>query len=334
MADDIDDLLSTPRRETVDALAASPGDVVVLGAGGKMGPTLARMVARARDRSERRVYAVSRWSNAVAAQRLSEAGVEVVHADLLDPRAVAALPDAANVIFMAGQKFGTAGAPHVTWAMNTVVPMYCAERYAGSRIVVFSTGNVYPMTPVAAGGARESDPVGPVGEYAASCVGRERVFEHFSHRHGTAVAIVRLNYAIDVRYGVLLDIAMRVATGEAVALEMGYVNVIWQGDANRIAIECLSRTSAPPFVVNVTGTEILSVRDLANRFGARLGKSAHCTGTARDDALLSNTDRMRGAFAPPDVGTEEMIDRIVGWIEAGGSTLGKPTHFETRDGIY
>ena len=330
---ELDDLLSTPRAETTAALASCPGDVVVLGAGGKMGPTLARMARRAAA-DARRVIAVSRWSSADAERSLNEAGVETLRADLLDRGAVAALPDAPNVIFMAGQKFGTTGAPALTWGMNTVVPAICAERYKTSRITVFSTGNVYALTPAASGGARESDAPAPVGEYAASCLGRERVFELYSERFQTPVSIVRLNYAIDLRYGVLVDIATRVYNGEAVPVAMGYVNVIWQGDANRIAIECLAKAASPPFVVNVTGEATLSVRALAERFAERFEKSVSFAGTERADALLSNTARMRANFSPPANALDDMISMVAGWVADGGRLLGKPTKFEARDGNF
>jgi nucleoside-diphosphate-sugar epimerase len=332
----LDDLLSTPRRETVAALDACPGDIIILGAGGKMGPTLARMAARAAGTASgpRRVIAVSRWSSHDAEHALNDAGVETIACDLLDHDAVARLPDAANVVFMAGQKFGTTGAPAMTWAMNTLVPANCAERYKSSRIVAFSTGNVYPLSPVSAGGSRESDALGPVGEYAASCVGRERIFELYAERSGTRVAIVRLNYAIDLRYGVLVDLALRVHRGEPVPVDMGHVNVIWQGDANRLALECLPRASAPPFILNVTGTEVLSVRSLAEWFGSRFGKRVTFVGTERPDALLSNTDRMQTSFAAPETRLEDMREWIASWIEHGGSLLGKPTKFEARDGKF
>jgi nucleoside-diphosphate-sugar epimerase len=330
---ELDDLLSAPRAETSAALAACPGDVIILGAGGKMGPTLARMARRAAQ-DARRVVAVSRWSSTAAERALNDAGVETVRCDLLDRDAVAKLPDAPNVVFMAGQKFGTTGAPAMTWGMNTVVPAICAERFKSSRITVFSTGNVYALTPVEAGGSRENDAPAPVGEYAASCLGRERVFELCSERFHTPVAIVRLNYAIDLRYGVLVDIATRVFQGEAVPVDMGYVNVIWQGDANRIAIECLARASSPPFVVNVTGDATLSVRRLAESFAARFGKKASFKGNERPDALLSNTARMRASFAPPSTSLDEMIERVADWIEHGGALLGKPTKFEARDGNF
>jgi nucleoside-diphosphate-sugar epimerase len=330
---ELDVLLSTPRGETRAALAACPGDVIILGAGGKMGPTLARMVRRAAE-DGRRVMAVSRWSSREAERALEEAGVETITADLLDRAAVERLPDAPNVIFMAGQKFGTTGAPALTWGMNVVVPSHCAERYREARIVAFSTGNVYALTPVAQGGSRETDASSPVGEYAASCLGRERVFELAAERHGTRVAIVRLNYAIDLRYGVLADIARKVWQGEPVSVEMGWVNVIWQGDANRIAIECLPQAANPPFVLNVTGEAALRVRHIAEQFGERFGKSVQLNGTERADALLSNTSRMRATCAPPEVTIDEMIDRVADWVRSGGTFLGKPTKFEARDGKF
>jgi nucleoside-diphosphate-sugar epimerase len=330
---ELDDLLSTPRAETSAALAECPGDVVVLGAGGKMGPTLARMAARAVT-DGRRVIAVSRWSSGEAESALNDAGVETIRADLLDRRDVDALPDAPNVIFMAGQKFGTTGAPAMTWAMNTVVPANCAERYKSSRIVAFSTGNVYALSPTSSGGSRESDALGPVGEYAASCVGRERVFELYAERFGTRVAIVRLNYAIDLRYGVLVDIALKVKRGDPVNVDMGFVNVIWQGDANRIAIECLPHAASPAFMLNLTGAERLSVRKLAEWFGERFQVRPQITGEERADALLSNTDQMQSLFAPPRTGINDMLDRVADWVEHGGALLGKPTKFETRDGKF
>ena len=330
---ELDDRLSAPRPETAAALDACSGDIVILGAGGKMGPTLARMAARAAD-GKRRVIAVSRWSSAAAERSLNDAGVETIRADLLDRDAVAKLPDAPNVVFMAGQKFGTTGAPAMTWAMNTIVPANCAERYRDARIVAFSTGNVYALTPVASGGSAETDALGPVGEYAASCVGRERVFELYADRHGTRVTIVRLNYAIDLRYGVLVDIATRVKRGDPVSVDMGYVNVIWQGDANRIALECLPLAATPPFVVNVTGAERLSVRTVAEWFGRRFDLRAIFTGSERADALLSNTSRMQANFAPPQVHTEQMLEWVADWVEHDGALLGKPTKFEARDGRF
>jgi dTDP-4-dehydrorhamnose reductase len=333
---ELDALLSEPREATIAALERAPGDVIVLGAGGKMGPTLARMAARAREAagSRRRIIAVSRFTAPGAERLLRQAGVEPVTCDLLDRDAVARLPDAPNVVFMAGQKFGTHDAPSRTWMMNVVAPAICAERYAGARTVVFSTGNVYPLVPAQGGGALETDAPTPVGEYAQSCLGRERVFEHFAAMRGTAVAVVRLNYAIALRYGVLTDLALEVLHGEAVPLAMGYVNVIWQGDANRAALELLPHASNPPLVVNVTGAATLPVRDLAVALGARLGRQPRFEGAEAPDALLSGTGRMRALLGEPAVTVETMLDWTADWVGHGRPLLGRATHFEARDGRF
>ena len=301
--EELDALLSTPRAATLAALARVPGDVVVLGAGGKMGPTLARMAARARDEagSHRRVIAVSRFSADGTEQFLHQAGVETLRCDLLDRDAVALLPDASNVVFMAGQKFGTRDAPSRTWMMNVVVPSICAERYAGARIVAFSTGNVYPLTPVKNGGARETSDTAPIGEYAQSCVGRERVFEHYAAAHRAKVAIVRLNYAIALRYGVLTDLALKVAYGHAIPLAMGYVNVIWQGDANSMVLRAFGHCTTPSSPLNLTGPEALSVRVLAESFGHRFGKKAQFTGSEAPDGWLINSAAAMRLFGLPSV---------------------------------
>ena len=333
----LDRLLSAPTDAAADALRRSPGDVVVLGAGGKMGPTLARLVRRCVDErgaGARRVIAVSRFGDAAAERALQDAGVETVRCDLADRDAVMRLPDAPNVIFMAGQKFGTTGAPAATWAMNVLVPAHCAERYAGARIVAFSTGNVYPLSPVASGGSRETDALAPVGEYAASCVGRERVLEWSAERRGTRVAIVRLNYAVALRYGVLTDLAVKVWRGEAIDVTMGHVNVIWQGDANALAVACLAHAASPPFVVNVTGGEVLSVRDLATRLGRLMGREPRITGVEAPDALLSRTDRMREALGGATTPVEDMLAWTAEWVREGRPLLGKPTKFERRDGAF
>src|SRR5689334_12335310 len=335
--DALDEALSRPTFPAARALRDSPGDVVILGAGGKMGPTLARLVRRCVDEMDagaRRVIAVSRWGNAAAERALQAWGVETVRADLSDRDAIARLPDAPNVIFMAGQKFGTTGAPAATWAMNVLVPAVCADRYRDARIVAFSTGNVYPLTPVAAGGSREDDALAPVGEYAASCVGRERMFAWSAERHGTRVAIVRLNYAIALTYGVLTDLALKVANGQAIDLAMGHVNVIWQGDANALAVAALAHAASPPWVVNVTGRETLSVRALATALGDRLGRAPVFAGTEAPDALLSNTTRMRETLGDPVVSLDEMLDWTAAWIRDGGALLGKATKFERRDGAF
>ena len=333
---ELEDALSTPSSALLDALRTTPGDILVLGAAGKMGPTLSRMAKRALDALGRgdRVIAVSRFSSAKAEHALRATGIETVKCDLLDRRAVTALPDAPNVIFMAAQKFGTRDAPSATWAMNVVLPSIAAERYASSRIVAFSTGNVYALSPVHEGGSRESDAPAPVGEYAMSCLGRERVFEDAAARRGTPVALVRLNYAVDLRYGVLVDIASRVMRGEAVDLRMGHVNVIWQGDANDWALRCLAHASATPFVVNVTGRETLAVRALATRFGELFARAPVLTGSEAPDALLSNAALAHATFGDPSAPTDTLIAWVACWLREGKPLLGKPTHFEERMGAF
>jgi nucleoside-diphosphate-sugar epimerase len=334
--EELDALLSAPREATVAALAGVEGDIVVLGAGGKMGPTLARMAARARDAagSKRRIIAVSRYSADGTEYFLNEAGVETIKCDLLDRDQVARLPDAPNIIFMAGQKFGTRDAPSRTWMMNVVVPAICAERYGGARAVVFSTGNVYPLTPVSGGGSRETDSTSPVGEYAQSCVGRERIFEHYAAARDSKIAIVRLNYAIALRYGVLTDLALKVAYGQPIPLAMGHVNVIWQGDANAAALELLAHASNPPFIVNVTGSNTLSVRELSAALGERLGRRPVFEGVEAPDALLSNTGVMRRILREPDTPLDTMLDWTADWVKRERPLLGRATNFDARDGQF
>ncbi len=334
--DDLEELLSEPTPFVVDALRDCGGDVVVLGAGGKMGPSLARMARRAADAlaEPRRVMAVSRFSSRAAAARLEAHGVEVIRADLGDPDALSELPDAPNVIFMAGQKFGTAAAPARTWFANTAMPAWVAHRYRASRIVAFSTGNVYGLVPAAGDGSRESDPLAPVGEYAASCVGRERQFEYAADAYGTAVTILRLNYAVDLRYGVLVDIATKVRRNAPVPVAMGWLNCIWQGDANAMALAALGLCACPAAVLNVTGTETLAVRDLATRFARRFGTTPRIEGVEAPDALLANTGKMQSLFGRPRVNADRLVELVAAWLEEGGVTLDKATHFEERGGAF
>jgi nucleoside-diphosphate-sugar epimerase len=261
-------------------------------------------------------------------------GVEAYRADLLDEHQVARLPDAGNVIFMAGRKFGSTGAESLTWAINTCVPARVAERYRHSRIVVFSSGNVYPFVPISSGGARESTPPAPLGEYAQSVLGRERIFEYFSARDETPVCVLRLNYAIDLRYGVLLDIGSRVFDEQPVDVRMGAVNVIWQGDANSVALRALALCQAPPMVLNLTGPETLSVRAIASRFGEIFGKAPILEGTETDTALLNDATLCHSLFGYPSVSAGQMIAWTAYWISHNGRRLGKPTHFQARDGKF
>lgn len=332
----LDELLSRPTPAAVETMRQLGGDVVVLGVAGKMGPTLARMVKRASEAAgtPRRVIGVSRFSEAGQAEALRSQGVETIRCDLLDEAAVTSLPDAPLVIYMAGRKFGSSGLESLTWAMNTYLPAIVARRYAGSRIAAFSTGNVYGLAPAGQGGSREGDAPAPVGEYAMSCLGRERMFEHVSRTHGTPLAILRLNYATEMRYGLLVDLARKVHAGDVVDVTMGYANVIWQGDANGMAIAALRHASSPPYVINIAGREELSVRGVCEALAARLGRSVRFSGTEAPDAILSNGERGWADLGAPQVTLEQLLDWTADWVARGGGSLGKPTHFESRDGRF
>lgn len=334
--DRLDADLSLPSDADTALMRRLDGDVLVLGVGGKMGPTLARLARRASDSAARprRVIGVARFSDPRVQPRLEGWGVETIRADLLSRRDVAALPRAPNVIFMAGHKFGTAGNPGRTWAANAYLPALVAETFPGARTVVFSSGNVYPFTAASGPGPSERQPTAPVGEYAQSVLGRERMFEYFSELYGTPTAILRLNYAVEPRYGVLRDIADRVRNRSPIDLAMGYVNVIWQRDANSIALRLLEHCSAPPLTLNVTGAAALSVRAIAERFGRVFGVEPIFSGNEEPTALLSDARQCAALFGPPPTGLDEMVDRIAEWMLAGGPGLGKPTHFEERGGSF
>lgn len=334
--DHLEDLLSEPSDAAVDAMRTLDGDVVILGVAGKMGPTLARMARRASDAAgaRRRVIGVSRFSSADQRRALEVHGIETVRCDLLDEAALARLPDAPNVIYMAGRKFGSTGDEPLTWAMNTHLPSLVCRRYRHSRIAAFSTGNVYGLTPHGRGGSREADVPAPVGEYAMSCLGRERMFEYFSRALEIPVAILRLNYATEMRYGVLVDLAGRVARGETIDLTMGYFNVIWQADANAMTIASLAHASPPPFVVNLAGPEELSVRDVCERFARHLNVDVTFSGSEAPDALLSNGTRGWSLLGRPRVDAARLIEWTADWVARGGATLAKPTHFESRAGQF
>jgi len=328
----LDAFLATPTQALVDDLAAVEGDLMVLGVAGKMGPTLARLAKNAAP--GKRVIGVARFSDPAVRTQLEGWGIETLACDLLDRASVEALPRVPNIVFAAGHKFGSTDHQALTWAMNTHVPALVADTFRASRIVAFSTGNVYPLSPVGRPGASERMPPGPIGEYAQSCLGRERMFQYFGARHGTPGRLFRLNYAIDMRYGVLHDIAAKVHRGEAVDLAMGHVNVIWQGDANAQALRCLRHCTTPPTPINCTGPETIPVRWLVEQFARRFDVPVRTTGEEAPTALLSDTTEAARLFGYPVVPLGAMLDWVADWVKQGGPTLNKPTKFEVRDGRF
>ena len=334
--DELEQRLATPSAGLVGDMARLEGDLLVLGAGGKMGPSLVALACNAIDVAgvHKKVTAVSRFGDPEVRRRLEAIGAETLSLDLLEPGALAQLPDAPNVVHMAAVKFGTSGQEHLTWAHNAFLPGLVGERFAGARIVAFSTGNVYPLVHIASGGSKEDDPVGPVGEYAQSALGRERMFAYAAHRYGTRSLLLRLNYAVELRYGTLVDIALAIRDRLPIELAMGHLNVIWQGDANEIALRSLFLADAPPAVLNVTGPETVSVRRVAAMLGERLGHTPVLVGEEEATALLSNAGKAHALFGYPRVALEEMIDWVAAWVALGGETHGKPTKFGVRSGRF
>jgi hypothetical protein len=331
--EELEELLSRPFAADRAAALEWQGPLVLLGAGGKMGATLAMRARRAAPPGLR-VVAVSRFTDARARDVLDAAGVETIAADLLAPGALEALPAAAEVVYLAARKFGTGADAASTWVTNAFLPGLVARRYADARIASFSTGNVYPLTAAPGPGPSEGVPPNPVGEYGQSALGRERIFEYFALTQGTPVALLRLNYAVELRYGVLADIVRRVAAGEPVDLRMGYVNVIWEGDAHSVCLRSLAHAAAPPFVLNLTGSECLSTRELAAAAGRLLGREPVFSGAEAPTALLSNAARCRVLFGEESIGVETLLAWTVEWQQAGRTTWGKPTHFQARDGRF
>src|SRR3569832_2480515 len=330
---ELEDKLSEPSAALIGVLAALDGDILILGAGGKLGPSLTRLALRAVNGSKT-VTAVSRVSDKAAADELAKAGAKIVSGDITDEAALAGLPDAKNVVFLVGSKFGSTGREADTWYTNAYLPGRVADRFRASRIVALSTGNVYPFTPVGSGGPTETSPIGPVGEYAMSCLGRERVFSRFAKTYNSPLALIRLNYAVEMRYGVLVDIGRNVLAGDPVAVTMSAVNVVWQGYANEVTLRALRHTTPDPFVLNLTGPETISVRQAAQRFGEVMGKDVQITGTEAASALLSNASKCMQLFGYPDVTPLQMIDWIAAWLQADLPLLNKPTGFQKRDGKF
>lgn len=329
-------LLSEPTDAVVRTMGRLKGDILLLGIGGKIGPTLARMALRASQAAgvPRRIIGVSRFSTPGLQQRLESWGIETVRCDLLQRTQLNELPDTPNVLYLAAMKFGATGREALTWAMNVYLPGMVCERFRRSRIVAYSTGNVYGLVSVEGKGSVETDPLRPEGDYAMSCVGRERIFTYFSQSWGIPVALIRLNYANEMRYGVLVDLAQQVMAGRPVDLAMGYVNVIWQGDANAMVLRAFDQVASPPLVANVAGPDRLSVRQIAEQLGRLLEKSVTLTGTESPDALLSNGHRGYELLGRPQVKAQQLIRWIADWQLRGGPTLGKPTSFQVRDGKF
>jgi nucleoside-diphosphate-sugar epimerase len=333
---ELDDLLTQPSAALIEVVKRFSSPLVILGAGGKMGPTLAVRARRAAEAAGQRldILAVSRFSNPQAQAWLEARGVKTISCDLLDAASLMRLPEAENLIYLIGQKFGTEQNPAATWAINTLVPTRVCERYPRARIVALSTGNVYPLTEVPRGGSQETDSLTPLGEYANAAVGRERIFEFHAQRAGTPVAILRLNYAVELRYGVLLDIAHKVHRGAPIVLANGWFNCIWQGDANDMILRALPLAALPPSVWNLCRPEMYAVREMAIRLGELLGRPPHFTGAETATALLSNAAKLCAVLGPPELPIETLLAWTAAWVKQGGRSLNKPTQFESRDGRY
>lgn len=328
--------LLEPSQKLIEDVARLEGDIIILGVGGKMGPDLARLAKQAVDKADikKRIIGVARFSEPSLKEQLNQQGIETITADLLNDEQLQLLPDVKNVLYLAGQKFGTAGKESFTWAMNAYLPGRVAEKFKNSKIVAFSTGNVFPLSPIKTNGFAEDCPTGPVGEYAQSCLGRERLFQYSSLKYKTPVLIYRLNYANDVSYGVLLEIAKSVNEEKTIDLQMGHVNIIWQGDANEMALRCFHHCSSPPKILNIAGPETVSVRWIAEEFGKLFNKNPLFINEEKPTALLSNAAESFRLFGYPHVTLKQMIELLAGWLLSGGKTINKPTHFQEREGNY
>jgi len=333
---ELEELLSRPNDQSIEFVRTLEGDMIFLGVTGKIGPSLALMARRACDAAgiDKKIIGVSRFREDSGREELEKAGIETIPGDLLEPGFIQQLPRVKNVIFLAGMKFGSLENAALTWAINSYMPGLVAEHYKKSRIVAYSTGCVYPFVPPESEGSKETDVPGPIGEYAQSCLGRERLFEHGSLKHQTKMALIRLNYAVELRYGVLVDIAMKVKKEIPIDLSMGYFNIIWQGDANNMVLQSLGHVQSPPNIINITGFEILSVKTVAEEFGKRMDMKPVFSGRESETALLSNPQKAYELFGPPEVSVSTLLDWITDWILHGKEILNKPTKFEVRDGKY
>ncbi|MBN1853201.1 MAG: NAD-dependent epimerase/dehydratase family protein [Pirellulales bacterium] len=332
----LEELLSEPTEAAIQALEQIPGDILILGVAGKMGPTLARMARQASDRIglQRRIIGVSRFSARHVQEALHAHGIETIRGDLLDEPFLKSLPEAPNIIFMAGMKFGATENASQTWAMNVLLPALVCQRFPKSRLVAFSTGNVYPLVPAEKDGSKESDPTGPIGEYAMTALGRERIFEYFCKTRQIPTALIRLNYAVEMRYGVLVDVAKKVWAGLPIDVTMGCANVIWQGDANAMALATLADAAIPPWVINVAGPERIRIREVAEQFAGWMKRPVQFSGIEADTALLSDGRMGHLRYGRPRVGLDSIIRWTAHWVMRGGASHDKPTHYEVRNGNF
>jgi nucleoside-diphosphate-sugar epimerase len=328
--------LLAPSDELVRDVANLSGDIIVLGAGGKMGPALATVAKSAVDKAGviKKVIAISRFREEGVQDQLDSKGIITINADLLNDAELQSLPEAENVLYMAGMKFGTKDNASLTWAMNAYLPGRIAQKYRSSRIVVFSSGNVYPMSPIAFGGLTERHSPDPTGEYAQSVLGRERMFEYFSSLNKTPILLYRLNFAVDVTYGVLVEIGSAVKDRREIDLGMGHFNVIWQGDANEIALRALHHCNVPAKILNVTGPETISVRWCAEEFGRLFGEEPRFKNDEQPTSYLNNAAECFKLFGYPRVTLKEMMELLAEWMMSGGRKINKPTHFQERKGKY
>ncbi len=333
---ELEEALSTPSQALIQQFADLEGDIIFLGVAGKMGVSMARMAKKALDISAKKnkIYGVSRFSSPNQQQFLEASGITTLKGNLINHDFLSSLPEVKNVYFLAGQKFGTEGNEPLTWAMNSYLPGLVAERFKKSNIVAFSTGCVYPLVPVTSSGSKESDPIEPIGEYAQSCLGRERLFEYGSNTHGTKSILIRLYYAVEMRYGVLVDIASKVKNDIPIDLAMGHANVIWQAEANDMILRSLKYCNSPAAILNIAGPEIFTIREVAEKFAELMGKTVKFTGKENETALLGNGQKSYELLAKPQVKLDQLIKWTADWMIAEGRLLGKPTHFESRDGKY